>query len=86
MSRNDCVKFDLLLSYVSLLAERHAYGRGDNFEFLLWDDLLKTTPTLVSLDEKKSLCNSSFDVMPGRRLISKPACSRSSTSTPGPTC
>jgi hypothetical protein len=29
----------LLLSYVSLIAERNAFGPGDNFEYLLWDDL-----------------------------------------------
>jgi hypothetical protein len=37
------------------LAERHAYGPGDGFEFLLWDDLLLPQPTLVSLDEKQEL-------------------------------
>jgi hypothetical protein len=30
---------ELLLSYVSLIAERHRFGPGDNFEYLLWDDL-----------------------------------------------
>jgi hypothetical protein len=30
---------ELLLSYVSLVAERNAFGPGDNFEYLLWDDL-----------------------------------------------
>jgi hypothetical protein len=30
---------ELLLSYVSLIAERNAFGPGDNFEYLLWDDL-----------------------------------------------
>jgi len=29
----------LLLSYVNLIAERHAFGPGENFEYLLWDDL-----------------------------------------------
>jgi hypothetical protein len=29
----------LLLSYVSLMAERNSFGPGDNFEYLLWDDL-----------------------------------------------
>src|SRR4029434_3855284 len=55
MSRDDCTLTKLLLSYVSLLAERHAYGPGDGFEFALWDDLQRTNPTLVSLDEKKEL-------------------------------
>jgi hypothetical protein len=30
---------ELLLSYVSLVAERNAFAPGDNFEYLLWDDL-----------------------------------------------
>jgi hypothetical protein len=55
MNRNDCTLARLLLSYVSLLAERHSYGPGDNFELLLWDDLQLAKPTLVSLDEKKEL-------------------------------
>jgi hypothetical protein len=29
----------LLLSYVSLIAERNAFGPGDNFEYKLWDTL-----------------------------------------------
>jgi hypothetical protein len=55
MSRDDCTLARLLLSYVALLAERHAYGPGDNFELALWDDLLLVKPTLVSIDEKKEL-------------------------------
>jgi hypothetical protein len=55
MSRDDCTLTKLLLSYVSLLAERHAYGPGDGFEFLLWDDLQLAQPKLVSLDEKREL-------------------------------
>jgi hypothetical protein len=55
MSREDCTLHRLLLSYVSLMAERHAYGPGDNFEFLLWDDLLLAKPTLVSIEEKHEL-------------------------------
>jgi hypothetical protein len=55
MNRNDCTLNRLLLSYVGLLAERHAYGPGDGFEFLLWDDLLLKQPTLVSRAEKKEL-------------------------------
>ena len=55
MSRDDCTLTKLLLSYVSLLAERHAYGPGDGFEFLLWDDLQRAKPELVSLDEKREL-------------------------------
>jgi hypothetical protein len=37
------------------MAERHSYGPGDNFEFLLWDDLLLAQPTLVSIEEKQEL-------------------------------
>jgi len=55
MSREDCTLHRLLLSYVSLMAERHAYGPGDNFEFLLWYDLLLAKPTLVSIEEKHEL-------------------------------
>jgi hypothetical protein len=55
MNADDGTLHQLLLSYVSLLAERHAYGPGDNFELLLWDDLMRAQPTLVSLDEKKEL-------------------------------
>jgi hypothetical protein len=55
MSQDDCTLAKLLLSYVSLMAERHAYGPGDNFEYALWDDLLRAQPTLVSLEEKHEL-------------------------------
>jgi hypothetical protein len=55
MSRDDCTLTRLLLSYVGLLGERHAYGPGDGFEFVLWDDLLLKQPTLVSREEKKEL-------------------------------
>jgi hypothetical protein len=55
MSRDDCTLTKLLLSYVGLLAERHAYGPGDGFEFVLWDDLLLAKPTLVSTEEKHEL-------------------------------
>jgi hypothetical protein len=55
MSRDDCTMTKLLLSYVSLLSERHAYGPGDGFEFALWDDLQLAQPRLVSLDEKHEL-------------------------------
>jgi hypothetical protein len=30
---------ELLLSYVSLVAERNSFGPGDNFEYMLWDTL-----------------------------------------------
>jgi hypothetical protein len=30
---------ELLLSYVSLTAGRNGFAPGDNFEYLLWDDL-----------------------------------------------
>jgi hypothetical protein len=55
MSQDDCTLARLLLSYVGLLAERHAFGPGDGFEFLLWDDLQRAKPELVSLDEKREL-------------------------------
>jgi hypothetical protein len=55
MSEEDCTLHKLLLSYVSLLAERYSYGPGEGFEFRLWDDLLLAKPTLVSVDEKNEL-------------------------------
>jgi hypothetical protein len=55
MSRDDGTLSRLLLSFVGLLAERHAYGPGDGFEFVLWDDLLLRQPTLVSTEEKQEL-------------------------------
>jgi hypothetical protein len=55
MSRDDDTLTRLLLSYVGLLAERHAYGPGDGFEFVLWDDLLLVKPTLASTEEKTEL-------------------------------
>jgi hypothetical protein len=57
MIRDDCTMTRLLLSYVGLLGERHAYGPGDGFEFVLWDDLLLKQPTLVSRAEKKEIVN-----------------------------
>jgi hypothetical protein len=45
----------LLLSYVGLMAERHAHGPGEGFEYKLFDDLLRPTPTLVSAEEKDEL-------------------------------
>jgi hypothetical protein len=41
MKRQDCTIRHLLLSYVSLLAERESYGPGDGFEYVLWDDLMR---------------------------------------------
>lgn len=55
MSPDDDTLERLLVSYVGLMADRHAYGPGDGFEFLLWDDLLRHEPTLVSRDEKHEL-------------------------------
>ena len=55
MNQDDCTLTRLLLSFVGLLAERHAYGPGDGFEFVLWDDLLLKQPTLVSTEEKQEL-------------------------------
>ena len=56
MSDTDKMKA-LLLSYVGLMAERNAFGPGDNFEYVLWDDLhgqIKDT-TYVSVDEGMEL-------------------------------
>jgi len=39
MSDDERQMKELLLSYVSLIAERNEFGPGDNFEYLLWDDL-----------------------------------------------
>ena len=55
MNQDDCTLTRLLLSFVGLMAERHAYGPGDGFEFVLWDDLLLKQPTLVSTEEKQEL-------------------------------
>jgi hypothetical protein len=38
MSDEDKMK-EILLSYVGLMAERNAFAPGDNFEYVLWDDL-----------------------------------------------
>jgi hypothetical protein len=56
MSDEDKMK-ELLLSYVGLMAERNAFAPGDNFEYLLWDDLhglIKDTK-YVSFDEGKEI-------------------------------
>jgi hypothetical protein len=47
----------LLLSYIGLLAEKHAYRPGDGFEYKLWDDLADhyDAPTLVSPAERDEL-------------------------------
>jgi hypothetical protein len=44
---------ELLLSYVSLLAERNGFAPGDNFEYKLWDTLQGTfeATEYVSIDE-----------------------------------
>jgi len=57
MIRDDCTLSRLLLSYVGLLAERHSYGPGDNFELILLDDLQLAQPRIVSIDEKNELVN-----------------------------
>ena len=46
-----------LLSDVELLAERHASGPNDNFEYRLWDDLHGKIDecTLVDAEEAKEL-------------------------------
>jgi hypothetical protein len=43
----------LLLSYVSLLAERNGFAPGDNFEYELWDTLQGTfeETEYVSIEE-----------------------------------
>jgi hypothetical protein len=43
----------LLLSYISLMAERNSLAPGDNFEYLLWDELhgLTTDAKYVSIEE-----------------------------------
>jgi hypothetical protein len=43
----------LLLSYISLIADRNSFGPGDNFEYLLWDELhgLTTDAKYVSVEE-----------------------------------
>jgi hypothetical protein len=59
------------------LAERHAYGPGEGFEYALWDDLLLPKPTLVSEDERGELvdlvlmsgCWVSFDLQTGMLQI-----------------
>ena len=45
----------LLLSYISLLAERHAYAPDELFEYQLWDDLQRTYPIMVSWEETDEL-------------------------------
>jgi hypothetical protein len=73
MSTDDHTIRQLLLSYVGLLAERHAYAPGEGFEYALWDDLLRPKPTLVSEDERGELvdlvlmsgCWVSFDLHTG---------------------
>jgi hypothetical protein len=45
----------LLLSYIGLLAERHAFRPTEGFEFKLWRDLANKTYRLVSQDEVKDL-------------------------------
>jgi len=44
---------ELLLSYISLMAERHGFAPGDNFEYRLWDTLHGSfaDTQYVSLDE-----------------------------------
>jgi hypothetical protein len=55
MGKEDCTLHRLLLSYVGLLAERHAFAPGDAFEYQLWDDIKRKKPTLVSKSEQKEL-------------------------------
>jgi hypothetical protein len=57
MKRQDCTIRHLLLSYVSLLAERESYGPGDGFEYVLWDDLMRPVPELVSREERAELAS-----------------------------
>jgi hypothetical protein len=48
---------ELLLSYVGLLAERHAYAPDEGFEYALWDDLSadRNRSDLVSAEERDEL-------------------------------
>ena len=54
---NLTIKKALLLSYVGLLAERHAYRPDEGFEYQLWDDLrhYPGPMTFVSRAEAKEL-------------------------------
>jgi hypothetical protein len=56
MSPQDAMQ-ELLLSYVGLLAERHARAPDDNFEYDLWDDLHQDPQhlTLASREERNDL-------------------------------
>ena len=55
--RNDHATLgQLLLSYVSILAERNAYGPGDGFEFDLFDAVGGDEPSpLISQEEREEL-------------------------------
>lgn len=55
MSKEDCTLHRFLLSYVGLLAQRHAFGPNDAFEYRLWDDLKRVQPQLVSKEEQQEL-------------------------------
>jgi hypothetical protein len=50
----------VLLTFVSLILERHSYGPHAGGEFRLWDDLLLQQPTLVSAGEKRELVSLSM--------------------------
>jgi hypothetical protein len=45
----------LLLNYVGLLAERNAYGPGEDFEFRLWNELDKKHSDLASREERDEI-------------------------------
>ena len=45
----------LLLSYVSLLTERNAYGPGEGFEYVLWDQLNLESSEMLSREERDEL-------------------------------
>jgi hypothetical protein len=57
MRDEGCTIRQLLWSYVGFLAERHAYGPGEGFEYALWDDILLPVPTLVSREEWAELAS-----------------------------
>jgi hypothetical protein len=55
MSTPETMK-SLLLSYITLTAERNSYGPGDGYEYILWDDLhgdLKHTQYVSEAEAKE---------------------------------
>jgi hypothetical protein len=48
---------DLLLSYIGFVAERNSFGPGDNFEYLLWDELHGLTTDAQQTGSRHPLCS-----------------------------